>query len=323
MGFNRNNYIRIKEEYNGKYRRAEEAAKLRRAEVEMSVPGIVEINQKLSLTGIEVMEAAMQNNMAAIENIRKRNDALLKKRAELLTKAGYPSDYTEIKYECEICGDTGAVDNKMCVCMRKKLVEAGFESSGMSHLIRSQTFSNFSLDYYKGSPDEYKRMSAIYKILVQYAENFDISKSGNIAMFGGTGLGKTHLSSAIASRIIEGGHDVYYIGAQGMMSDFEYNRFGNSSMGAVDGDVDRYTECDLLIIDDLGTEVTNQFTTSCLYNVINTRLNKKKPTLISTNLTQEEFRRRYWDRITSRVFGEYLILPFVGTDVRSQKIMKK
>ena len=97
--------------------------------------------------------------------------------------------------------------------MRKKLVEAGFESSGMRDLIRNQRFDNFSLDYYKSSPDEYKRMSAIYKILLQYADNFDAAKSGNIAMFGGTGLGKTHLSSAIAGRIIEGGHDVYYIGA--------------------------------------------------------------------------------------------------------------
>ena len=207
--------------------------------------------------------------------------------------------------------------------MRKKLVEAGFESSGMSGLIREQKFSNFSLDYYRQSPEEYKRMSAIYNLLLQYAEKFEVGESKNIAMFGGTGLGKTHLSSAVAGKIIEGGHDVYYIGAQGMISDFEYNRFGNSSMGGVDGDIDRYIECDLLIIDDLGTEVNNQFTTSCLYNVINTRLNKKKPTLISTNLTPDEFRHRYWDRITSRVFGEYVILPFVGKDVRSQKINKR
>lgn len=323
MGFNRNNYIRIKEEYNGKYRRAEEEAKLRRSEVEMTVAGVAEINKQLSLTGIEIMEAAMKNDMAAMESIKAKNLELMAKRAGLLVAAGYPADYTEIKYECSKCGDTGAIDNKMCSCMRRKLIEAGFESSGMSGLIREQNFSNFSLDYYRQSPDEYKRMSAIYNLLLQYATKFQPQTSQNIAMFGGTGLGKTHLSSAVAGKIIEGGHDVYYIGAQGMISDFEYNRFGNSSMGSVDGDIDRYIECDLLIIDDLGTEVNNQFTTSCLYNVINTRLNKKKPTLISTNLTPDEFRHRYWDRITSRVFGEYVILPFVGKDVRSQKINKK
>ena len=323
MGFNRNNYIRIKEEYNGKYRRAEEEAKLRRHEVELAVPGVAEINKQLSLTGIEIMEAAMKNDMAAIEAVKAKNLELMEARARLLVEAGYPFDYTEIKYECPLCGDTGAIDNKMCICMRKKLVEAGFESSGMSGLIREQRFSNFSLDYYRQSPEEYKRMSTIYNLLLQYAEGFKPGESKNIAMFGSTGLGKTHLSSAVAGKIIEGGHDVYYIGAQGMIADFEYNRFGNSGMGGADGDVDRYIECDLLIIDDLGTEVNNQFTTSCLYNVINTRLNKKKPTLISTNLTPDEFRHRYWDRITSRVFGEYVILPFVGKDVRSQKINKR
>lgn len=105
-----------------------------------------------------------------------------------------------------------------------------------------------------------------------------------------------------------------------MISDFEYNRFGNGGTTDSDGNIKRYFDCDLLIIDDLGTEIINQFTTSCLYNVINTRLNKRKQTIISTNLTQEEFRKRYWDRITSRVFGEYLILPFIGNDVRSQKL---
>lgn len=322
MGFNRNNYIRIKEEYNGKYRKAEESAKLRRAEVEMTVDGVLDIDKQLSLTGIEIMEAAMKNNVAEVEKVKRKNEELLSFRADLLVKAGYPADYTEIKYECPVCGDTGAVDNKMCICMRKKLVEAGFESSGMASLIKEQNFKNFSLEYYKQSPEEYKRMAYIYKLLYNYAESFDVKTSQNIAMFGGTGLGKTHLSSAIAGRVIEGGHDVYYVGAQGMISDFEYNRFGNSSVGASDGNVERYTECDLLIIDDLGTEMVNQFTTSCLYNVINTRLNKRKPTLISTNLSQDEFRRRYWDRITSRVFGEYVILPFVGRDIRSQKIMK-
>lgn len=323
MGFNRNNYIRIKEEYNGKYLRAQEAARERRREVESNVAGVSEIDKELSLTCVSIMEAAMKGDMDSVELIRKNNARLMEERGRLLMGAGYPSDYTEIKYECDKCGDTGAVDNKMCSCMRKKLVEAGFESSGMASLIKKQRFDNFSLDYYKNSAEEYKRMSAIFDMLVRYADSFSPNTSQNIALFGGTGLGKTHLSSAIAGRVIENGYDVYYIGAQGLISDFEYNRFGNSSTVGVDGNIERYTECDLLIIDDLGTEMVNQFTTSCLYNVINTRLNKHIPTLISTNLTQDEFRRRYWDRITSRVFGEYVILPFVGTDVRSQKIMKK
>ena len=322
MGFNRQNYIRIKEEYNGKYLRAQENARMRRAEVQLAIPEIARVDREMSLVGFEIMEAAMRNDAQMLDAAKAKNLALSEKKRDLLEAAGYPRDYTEIKYECEACGDTGAIDNRMCSCMRRKLVEAGIESSGMGDLIRNQSFENFSLEYYKQSPDVLKRMSMIYNLLRKYAEDFDAKASGNIAMFGGTGLGKTHLSSAVARSVIERGYDVYYVGAQGMISDFEYNRFGNGSVVGSDGDLEKYTECDLLIIDDLGTEVSNQFTTSCLYNVINTRLNKKKQTIISTNLSQDEFRKRYWDRITSRVFGEYMILPFVGTDIRSQKIRK-
>ena len=129
----------------------------------------------------------------------------------------------------------------------------------------------------------------------EYAETFEAGKSGNLVLFGGTGLGKTHLSSAVARGVIERGYDVFYVSAVSMLSDFERERFGNSAGGETGVGTDRYFSCDLLIIDDLGTEVNNQFTTSVLYNLINTRLNKRQSTVINTNLTQEEFRRRYWN----------------------------
>lgn len=322
MGYNRENYKRIKQEYDGKYLRAQEEAKMRRAEVYASVEGVEQIDRELAGVGLRIMESAMTNQGEDLTRVREQNEALLKKRSKLLQKAGYPKDYTEVRYECEICGDTGAVGTHICSCMKRKLVQAGIESSGMKELIDSQSFDNFSLSYYADRPENMKRMSAIYKILNEYARNYSPEKSGNIVMFGGTGLGKTHLSSAVAAEVINKGHDVFYSGALRMISDFEYNRFGNSGTFESDGNIERYFDCDLLIIDDLGTEMTNQFTTSCLYNVINTRLNKRKQTIISTNLTQDEFRKKYWDRITSRVFGEYLILPFVGSDIRSQKLKK-
>ena len=320
MGFNRENYARIKAEYDGKYLRAEDAAKLRRAEVHAALPEIAEIDRALATTGLKIFEATLRGNTDGIAKIKAENEALQNKRAELLEIAGFGRDYTEIKYECEKCGDTGAVGQSMCICMRKKLIEAGFESSGMSDLIKKQRFDNFSLDYYKSSPDNFKRMKSIYDILKAYAENFDVEKGGNIAMMGGTGLGKTHLSSAVAGVVIEKGNDVYYTSSTNMFADFEEKRFGSSAAYDVTGDVSQYFTCDLLIIDDLGAEIINQFTISCLYNVINTRLSRHKPTILSTNLTQDEFRKKYWDRITSRVAGEYTILPFCGEDVRRQKL---
>jgi DNA replication protein DnaC len=207
--------------------------------------------------------------------------------------------------------------------MRKKLVEAGFEASGMGNLLREQSFENFDLSYYQNDPAAARRMEQILARMRNYAETFEAGKSGNLVLFGGTGLGKTHLSSAVARGVIERGYNVFYVSAVSMLSDFERERFGNSAGGETGENTDRYFSCDLLIIDDLGTEVHNQFTTSVLYNLINTRLNKRQSTVINTNLTQDEFRKHYWDRITSRVLGEYTVLPFLGTDIRAQKLLKK
>ncbi len=322
MSFNRENYKRIKEEYDGKYLKARDAANLRRAQIHAELPEIAKIDRELSSVGLEILQAAISGRSSQIDSIKKKNVALLEKRGQILEAAGYPADYTEIKYECQLCSDTGAVDNKMCSCMRRKLVEAGIASSGMADLIARQSFENFSLGYYKQSEKTYATMSSIYSLLAKYAENFTPETSGNIAMFGGTGLGKTHLSSAVAGKLIEKGHDVYYASALSLFADFEVRRFGNSSSASADGNIDRYFDCDLLIIDDLGIEVINQFTSSCLYDIINSRLNAKKPTIISTNLTQDEFRKKYWDRISSRVLGEYIVLPFCGTDIRSQKLRR-
>ncbi len=320
MGFNKANYKRIKEEYDGKYLRAEEAAKLRRAEVHTALPEIAKIDRELAATGFKIFDATLRGELDKLDAINRENDALQKKRAEIMQTAGFAPDYTEIKYECEECGDTGTVGYSMCKCMKRKLVEASIESSGMSDLIKRQNFSNFSLEYYKQSPETYKKMNTIYTFLKNYAESFDAKKSGNLALFGGTGLGKTHLSSAVAGTVIEKGNDVYYISATNLFADFEQKRFGSSPSPESTGDTEQYFTCDLLIIDDLGSEMINQFTVSCIYNVINSRLNHKKPTIISSNLTQDEFRKKYWDRISSRVFGEYLVLPFVGNDIRQKKM---
>lgn len=320
MGFNKENYKRIKEEYDGKYLRAQEAARLRRAEVHTALPEIEQIDRELAATGFKIFDATLRGDMSKISAINAENDALQAKRAIIMKTAGFAPDYTEIKYECEECGDTGTVEYSMCKCMKKRLVEASIESSGMSDLIKRQNFANFSLGYYDQSPEIKKRMTTIYNFLRNYAENFEPAKSGNLALFGGTGLGKTHLSSAVAGTVIEKGNDVYYTSAMNLFADFEEKQFGNSASHEATGDIEQYFTCDLLIIDDLGSEMINQFTVSCLYNVINSRLNYKKPTIISSNLTQDEFRKKYWDRISSRVFGEYLVLPFVGSDIRQKKI---
>lgn len=321
MGFNRENYARIKEEYSGKYLRAQEAARLRRAEIHALLPEIAKIDAELSTSGIRVFEASLRGDGKMLDEIKEENLALNKKRGEILVSAGYPADYTEIKYECDKCGDTGVVDFRMCACMKEKLIMAALESSGMYSLIKSQTFENFDLSFYSG--EALPRMKMIFDITKSYAESFDPASSGSIIMMGGTGLGKTHLSSAMGGVIIKKGNDVYYTGAVDMIADFENERFGYDRGNDKSAALDKYFSCDLLIIDDLGTELINQFSTSCLYNLLNSRLVRKKATIINTNFTRDDLRKKYQDRITSRIFGEYTILPFMGTDIREKKIFKK
>ncbi|MBO5757312.1 MAG: ATP-binding protein [Clostridia bacterium] len=324
MGYNQENFRKIREEYSRKYLLVQEAATKRREEIHAILPAVREIDAQLADMGLRILQAALQSAdyQAAVAQIEAQSRALEQKRAQVLEQNGFPADYTAPHYECRSCGDTGYVDYKMCDCMRKRLILAGYASSGIGTLMQTQSFANFSLDYYKNDRMTHLLMQSNLERAVQYAATFHPAKSENLAMFGGTGLGKTHLSTAIAREVIEGGWDVVYVSCVDMFADYEAQRFGNSTGTPTGADLSRYTDCDLLIIDDLGTELTNQFTTSCLYGLLNTRLNRHLPVILSTNLETEEFRKRYWDRITSRVLGNFTILPFKGTDIRRQKLSK-
>lgn len=322
MSYNPQNFIRIKEEFEQKSERARAEADMRTAQLEAMIPGLAEINRELSNTGLLIMAAIMRGSESLegeLDVIEQTTQALRDKKHALIESAGYPADYTDVHYECEECNDTGYTEGKMCKCMHTALVLAGYESSGIANLLREQSFESFSLDYYKNSKQTFDNMTRVLSECRAFATKFKGKNSGNLAFFGGTGLGKTHLSSAIARTLIDNGYDVMYTTAIGMMSDFEYQRFG-SSASPENESVTRYFDSDLLIIDDLGTEISNQFSITTIYNVLDTRLKTGKSILISTNLTPDELRKRYWDRITSRIFGEFHALLFAGIDVRQQKL---
>ncbi len=321
MGYNKENFKRIRDEYATKHLVAESAARARTSEIHSALPEIMSIDRALASTGISLMGASLlpaKERDKQFEKIKAENLALNEKRAALLVAAGYPADYDAVKYDCPKCGDSGYVGIEMCECMRKSLIMAGFESSGISHLLKKQTFENFSLDYYKNDEKIYANMARMLDVTKAYAENFNPSTAQNLAFFGGTGLGKTHISSAIARTVIEKGYDVLYVSAIELVSAFESEQFGK---GAAKGELtDKFFDCDLLIIDDLGTEMGGQFTQSTLYNVLNIRINKKMPTIISTNCNQQELLKKYSERVASRIFGEFRPLLFLGIDVRMQKI---
>lgn len=322
MGYNKQDYIRIKAEFSEKYLHAQARAKERRVELYAQIPEVRDLDAVLSRTGMDILaviNGGGNDTEAKIAEIRKRNEELLRQRGRLLVANGYPEDYSDIRYDCEKCGDTGFLDTQMCDCMKRALVEAGYESSGLGALIQTQSFENFSLKYYQGGANaEVMRKAA--SGLKKFAEEFDRRTYRNYLLIGGTGLGKTHLSTAVAKTVIERGFDVLYVTAVSMFRDFEAKQF-EKGVG-MKNEPERYEEAELLIIDDLGTEMTNQFTLSCLYDVINMRINRHRSTFINTNLAFRDLEARYHERITSRLFGEYHPILFAGTDIRRQKIQR-
>lgn len=293
------------------------------AEVSERIPEFGEIDRQLAGIGLKVLSAsASPDGGGGIEAVHAEYDALADRKRGLLEEYGYPADYCDIKYSCPKCSDTGYVDVNICECLRRELVRASLEASGLYSLVETQSFKTFSLDYYEKDDKIMMRQNAVR--LWDFANSFVPEKSDSFLFIGATGLGKTHLSSAVARVLIERGAYVVYESSITLFGDFEAKRFGGNSYNSETGDdIDRYTDCDLLIIDDLGCEVTNSFTLSCLYNIINTRLMRHKSTIINTNLSQSELRKRYSDRIISRILGEYIPLYFRGLDVREQKLRRK
>lgn len=314
MAYNRKNYIKLKTEYAEKNLAAKRAAEARSMALGFAHPSISAIDRELSLTGVKILKAASDG--ADIEALRAEIDTLRKRKEQLLVSLGYPEDYCDVKYECPECSDTGYTDGGMCRCFKRALVLSGYESSGIGALIDKQSFDNFSFEYYKDDKKSLDQMKRNYDVMREYARTFDGKTVRNLLLIGGTGMGKTHLSTSLAKELIDRGYDVLYESAPNIFFELERERFDRDDERASD----RYYDAELLIIDDLGTESAGAYSVSCLYNILNTRINRGLSTVINTNLMPEALYKKYTDRIASRLLGEYMMLHFVGTDVRMQKL---
>ena len=275
---------------------------------------IARIDAELSTTGLQLMKAACYGG--DISEVRERNKALQQRRREIIVSLGYPADYDQVHYTCEKCSDSGYIDGvRMCSCLRELIIKGRIEESAMGKLIEKQSFDNFELGVYAYDPKVQERMKMILAMAKNYVRDFK-DKRENLLLIGKTGTGKTHISTAIARELIHQGYDVIYDSTQNIISDFEADRF-KSGYGREENKSEKYLNCTLLIIDDLGTEFQNSFTVSTLYNLLNARQNSDLPTIISTNLSPEELSAKYEDRIFSRIMGSGTkVLPFMGNDIR-------
>ena len=281
-----------------KQRRAENFRARERA-VYTKCPRIEEIDRELSHTMAKIIASGLRRGTdprPAIEALREENLNL----------------------------HTGFIGSEVCSCLRGYYAkEQNKELSGLLDL-GSQCFENFNFDYYSSVPDEdlgvspRTNMERVYDICQDYAHEFS-PKSGNLLLTGGTGLGKTFLSASIARVVSASGHSVVYDTAGHIFARFEAQKFGRDDGENADTAVSRALGCDLLILDDLGTELMTSFVHSAMYQIVNTRLITGKKTVISTNLSPDELGRRYGAPVLSRLQGEYQMLLFFGEDIRRQK----
>jgi len=290
-------------------------------------PRLEEIQRELRSTAARAVATAFRSGADPAPRLRalqEQNLCLQRERAELLVAAGYPYDFFEEAPDCPLCGDEGFVDGRICRCLREYCTrEQNRELSKLLDL-GSQSFDTFRFDLYGAeiwpgvNKSPRQAMEKIYDECRDYAREFG-PHSGNLLFTGAPGLGKTFLSACIAREVSNAGFSVVYDTACHIFAQFEREKFGreNPFEEAADAEVDRCLRCDLLILDDLGSEMTTAFVQSALYRIVNSRLMAGKQTIISTNLKPQDIGERYSPAILSRIKGNYQIKAFFGSDLRT------
>ena len=260
-----------------------------------------------------------------IEEFRLKNLSLQEERQVALVDAGFAENFLDDEYMCQSCRDTGYIELEICGCLAEIYKEK--QISSLSNLLKlgNETFDSFDLAYYSDVPTEgssvspRRAMEVIYEYCIEYARKFG-SNLTSLFFNGSPGLGKTFLSACIAKVVSESGYSVVYDMASSLFLKFEEAKFMSiNDRAEPKEDTNRILNCDLLILDDLGTELTTSFTISALYEIINTRLIYGKKTIVSSNLTIDELRTRYSEQIMSRLEGEYEVLTFRGEDIRRKR----
>jgi DNA replication protein DnaC len=293
---------------------------LRQEKIYDRIPEIRRIDERLRAQMSELVGLTIKRSSDLSDALKALEDESLRlqsRKAELLHEYGYPADYLEDIRSCPKCKDTGFVGSSMCSCLQEEYNRQ--LTAELSTLLKdnNERFENFDLSLYGEGKEA---MGIVLGTCREYAASFP-KLAMNLLFQGGTGLGKTFLSACIARVVAQNGHSVCYDTAASALEAFEMKKFARDAETAEKAAtrVERMLECELMILDDLGTEMLTQLSVSALYTLINTRLVDGKQTIINTNLSDAELARRYTPQICSRIDGEFTKLPFVGTDIRKLK----
>ena len=312
-------YDRIFRQYEEKQRQSRLEAERRRDYVYERLPRYRELEDETASLSVAQGKKLLAGDDAALSELRKKLAAIKKQKAQLLSDAGLPADYLEPVFVCPDCRDTGYIDREKCHCLRQAEISLLYEQSGIQDMLKHNNFSLLSYEYYAGEA------LALFRHAVNtcqsFIENFN-SDYRNLFFYGTVGTGKSFLSGCVAKELMDQGHSVIYFGAAGLFDLLSKVSFDAKSRDERQNTYSDLYQCDLLIIDDLGTELTNQFTASQLFSLLNERQLGKKSTLISTNFSLAELRDRYSDRIFPRITSNFEVCRLAGEDIRMHKLRK-
>jgi DNA replication protein DnaC len=318
-----NNKKDIMKEYEALRDKHKKELEHRKSVLYTKFPRLHRIEEELVKLSIDITKAILNNSgnqQELIDILHKKQMDLKMERVELLSENKYPRDYLEMRYQCKNCKDTGYADNKKCSCLTQKEIEQLYKQSNMSSSFKKENFDMFRLDYYSNEVEEGKvspreNMKNIYMTCINYTRNFDAHEK-NLFFIGKPGLGKTFLCNSIAKDLLDAGKSVIYQSSPDLIDAIRKYKFDFDKENENAPYLEELYNCDLLIIDDLGTELSTQFSNLAIYNILNRRLLNSRKIIISTNLNTDELMSTYSERIYSRILGNFSMYKFFGDDIR-------
>lgn len=316
-------YDKIMREYEARQIKNRHLQELHIQEVYDNAPNLKELDDAISSASLTCAKKLLSGDDSALLDLKKQLAFFQDEKAAIIDALGYPSGYLEMPYTCSDCQDTGYVRGERCHCFKQAAIDLVYTQSNLKTILEKENFSTFSFSYYSNTQmNPATNLSALEtaKDALSACQNFIAdfdSCFSNLFFYGDTGVGKTFLSNCIAKELLDGGHSVIYFTAFELFHIFEKNVFERDAAAAEP--YQNIFDCDLLIIDDLGTEMSNSFTTSQLFLCLNERLLRKKSTIISTNLSLNQLAEIYSERTFSRISSNYTMLKLFGDDIRIKK----
>ncbi|MGB8453369.1 MAG: ATP-binding protein [Anaerocolumna sp.] len=320
-------YNKILREYDNKQLQNKHNLDIRTNEVYRLIPELKEIDDAVVTCAVQSAKLLLMGDDKPLPALKQMTEDASSKRTALLVKHGYPGDYLQPTYHCTDCKDTGYVGNGKCHCFKQAIVDIVYSQSNIKTAIQRENFDSFSYDFYSDTyVDPGTRLSPrdnitkVVGVCRNFIDNFD-KEYDNLLLYGNTGVGKTFLANCIAKELLDRAHTVIYLTAFQLFDILEKNKFGKGEDNfEFQNQFDYILDCDLLIIDDLGTELNNSFVNVQLYLCINERFLRRKSSIISTNLSLDNINTIYSERVFSRIASNYSLLKIVGEDIRLKKL---